>query len=547
MRIEQARLLRAEDHGVGAVERAGAARREALVRLAGLLAASGSPTSSRRRPPRSNTRNGLPGCPAPSAGTAPGTAARPSSASPRAVGGGHGLQHAAACRPGRSSRRRSRPCRAGRRCCRARRRRASRRGSSGSWRRCRTSLAVAGPAGRGGRAQVARVHEADEVEVLVEQRRVRALGVGGRLARCRAFVGWTWALRLRVLVVAEPGSPATFTLVSPPWQSVQPRRTDVRGVHALGVGRGVAGHAAALLASACSWVCDERLGGDWARPGRTHRTPAEAASAAARSAVERRRSVSRAIRFPPSVGQLDVQRTRCTESSLPDPQPGARRSTSRCPRSRRRGGAPVTPAVITMFSFSSGRYRKPAPEVDADRLADAGLEEQQVQRARLVEAQVVRVHDRRAASASARRRSPTFSEQEARVHEVGLALELVASAGRGSRLPGAFSSTAVCVSGDAGAAPEAEGPAREVRCCRRWRSKPRAVPSVASSSPVAKKPVALKRIQSLSIEASSAAILRADVLRRPAEPRGPRRCRTRKYAAWETLMRPKWPSPASPT
>ena len=55
-----------------------------------------------------------------------------------------------------------------------------------------------------------------------------------------------------------------------------------------------------LLASACSWVCEERLGGDWARPGRTTTTPAATASAAAKSAVERgvnEHEIGRIVRF----------------------------------------------------------------------------------------------------------------------------------------------------------------------------------------------------------------------------------------------------------
>ena len=84
-------------------------------------------------------------------------------------------------------------------------------------------------------------------------------------------------------------------------------------------------------------------------------------------------------------------------------------------------------------------------EVEADLLADAaagragsrGLP-------RLVEAQVVRVEDalqlggQLEVDAEAR-------EHEARVHEVRLALELVASAGWAAGCPGAFSSTSVWV------------------------------------------------------------------------------------------------------
>src|SRR6185295_12767411 len=63
-------------------------------------------------------------------------------------------------------------------------------------------LRVAGPARDRRRAQVARVDEAHEVEALIEQRRVAALGVGGRLPDLRPLrrdVG----LALRLLVAGR--------------------------------------------------------------------------------------------------------------------------------------------------------------------------------------------------------------------------------------------------------------------------------------------------------------------------------------------------------
>ena len=61
-RIEQARLLQAEEHGIGAQLRAEAAIAQFASGRPGSSSRAGLPISPFRRPPRSNTRSTLPGC-----------------------------------------------------------------------------------------------------------------------------------------------------------------------------------------------------------------------------------------------------------------------------------------------------------------------------------------------------------------------------------------------------------------------------------------------------------------------------------------------------
>ena len=57
------------------------------------------------------------------------------------------------------------------------------------------------------------------------------------------------------------------------------------------------------------------------------------------------------------------------------------------------------PPVITMFSESGGRYANADPRVGSDTGVNVGLEQQQLQRIGVREAQQIQVHERRAASA----------------------------------------------------------------------------------------------------------------------------------------------------